>query len=270
MVERIGLLAGHLELPVIWAKEATKKKYSIVCLTISQETEVERLRPFCEKIYSIPLGQLQEVMDTLKEERITEVVMVGMVPKEEIYGTSYDTRLKKLMVQLPDLTTDVLLKALALEFQREGISLREQTSFIQHLLAKKGALTRRHPDAAMLRDMEFGYSMAKGIGALDIGQSVVVKDGTVLAAEAIEGTDRAIQRGGSFVKGAIVAKVSKPNQDMCFDIPIVGPLTLNSMEKMHISGLVLEAGKCLILEYDKFLDEADKKGIVIYAMEGDR
>lgn len=269
MKQKIGLLAGHLELPVIWAREASQRGYRIVCLTISQKTKVEELRPYCERVYSIPLGQLQRIVDTLKEEKIKDVVMVGMLPKEEIYGSSYDKRLKELFLSLPNLTTEVIFGALAKEFQREGLSLLEQTSFIQHLLAKKGVLTKNQPDSAMLRDMEFGYRMAKGIGALDIGQSVVVKDGVVLAAEAIEGTDAAIQRGGSFVFGAVVAKVSKPKQSMRFDIPIVGPMTLKTMKEKEISGLVLEAGKLLILEYDQFLEEANELGIVVYAMEGD-
>lgn len=268
-MKRIGLIAGNLDLPVIWARAAQNEGYKIICTTVTRDARVHRLKEYCERVYTYPKGDIDSLIQTFKEEGITQAVMVGKVPKEMIFRPdSFDERGRSLLSTLSGFSNDQILQAVVKVFQEEGIHIKKQTSFIQSLVPKKGPLTQE-PNEDLLLDMAFGFRMAKALGDLDIGQTVVVKDRTVVAVEALEGTDATIRRGGSLVEDGVVAKMAKPNQDMRFDIPIVGLDTLRAMEESKMQALVLEAGHSAILNKERFLERAREQGRIIYAMEDD-
>jgi DUF1009 family protein len=163
---------------------------------------------------------------------------------------------------------DAMLRGVAEELVSEGITVRESTLYLDSLLAPPGVLTKRNPSTDELRDVEFGWQVAKEIGRLDIGQTVVVRDQAVLAVEAIEGTDEAIRRGGRLCKeGAVVVKICKPHQDLRFDLPAVGAETVRTMKEVNASCLAVEAGKTIVLERDAVIREADQAGIAIVALQ---
>jgi DUF1009 family protein len=194
--------------------------------------------------------------------------MAGKVPKALLYKNKVsvipDMKAIKLLFSLRDRADDTIMNAVVNELEKNGIILRSTTDFTRNLLATAEVMTLRKPSKNELKDIEFGLDIAKGMGLLDIGQTVVVKDMAVMAVEAIEGTDEAIKRGGRLAeKNAIVVKVSKPRQDLRFDVPVVGVDTLHSMKKVAAKVLALEAGKCIIVDKEKFIKEADKEGIVV-------
>lgn len=266
-MDKIGLIAGNGKFPLVFAKMAKKEGATIIAIAIYEETE-KALENLVDKTYWINVGQLKTLFEILKKEDIKKTVMVGQIRHRLLFSNiEMDEELKLLFSQLKDKRTDSILGAIALRLKQLGIRLLDSTTFLKDYLPQKGVLTKEEPSAAQWEDIQFGLGMAKTIAGLDIGQTVVVKDKVVLAVEAIEGTDEAIRRASIYGKGqVVVVKVSKPQQDMRFDIPIVGKNTVEVLCKEKVAVLAIEAEKTLLLDKDFVLEQANKNNIVIVAI----
>ncbi|AZR73949.1 hypothetical protein BBF96_11435 [Anoxybacter fermentans] len=267
-MRRIGLIAGYGMLPVLWARNAQKKGVQVVTIGITPETKEDELKKYSHCYYQISIGELNQIIETLKKEKIENAIMLGKVQKVQLYqGLKMDERLLNLLKNLKEKNDDAILLALVEELANEGIQFLKQTTYMEEFIAREGNLTPElnlSPD--LLNDMQFGFKMAKEIGRLDIGQTVVVKDGAVIAVEAIEGTDRAILRSGELARGAVVAKVSKPRQDFRFDIPTIGLTTMKNLVAVGARGLVVEADRTFFIQQKEVLELANENGIAVVAM----
>ncbi len=262
---RLGLIAGYGELPAAVAGEARAKGYEVIAVGLEPVAD-SSLSLFVDDIRFINVGKLGSVISFFKKSGVTEAVMAGKVPKSLLYKSRIipDLRTIKLFFSLKDKSDDSILLAVAKELKDEGITLLNTTDFTSSLLAPEGLLTRQSPDEGQCKDIAFGWTIAKEIGRLDIGQTVIIKNQAVMAIEAIEGTDEAIKRGGSLAgDGAVVVKVSKPQQDMRFDVPVIGPDTLRSMREVKARVLAIETGRSIILRKEDLIKEAEEAGIVI-------
>ena len=263
----LGIIAGMGRLPVAIATEAKKMGYYVVGIALQPPAD-ESLRPVTDDFHKVRIGSFGGLLSLLKKLSVTEAVMAGKVPKKLLYENKRslipDLKAMKLFFSLKDRADDSIMKAVVKELEKNNITIHKTTTFTKDLLAAEGVLTRHKPSKDDMKDIEFGWAIAKQIGRLDIGQTVVVKNRAVMAVEAIEGTDEAIKRGGALAqKDAVVIKVSKPQQDMRFDVPAVGIDTLRSMKKVEARVLALEASQCIIVDKEKFLIEADKAGIAV-------
>lgn len=267
---RVGLIAGSGQFPLLFAQAARQTGVQVVAVGFEGETDAG-LAAFVDELHMLKLGQLNRLIKAFQKAGVTRVAMAGAINKTKIYSRLRpDWRAIKLIHRLRKKNDDFLLRAVAEELEAEGISIESSTLFLPSLLAPEGILTRRKPNQRELLDIEFGWEMAKGIGRLDIGQCLVVKDQSVLAVEGIDGTDATILRGGRLCKkGAVVIKVCKPNQDLRFDIPAVGLTTIETMEQVHGAVLVFEADKSLIFDRDRMIDAANAAGICIVSRRSD-
>ncbi len=266
-MKTIGLLAGVGRLPVEFARAASGMGFTVIAVGVVPGVDPE-LAGAAKKYHAVSVGELDRIIAILKEEGVGEVTMLGKVTKELMFtgAVRLDERARKLFAGLADNRDDTIMLAFVRELASEGIGVLDQTELIRALLPAPGLIARRAPTAEEDADMEFGMRMAKEIGALDIGQTVVVKNRAVLAVEAIEGTDACIRRGGQLGGGgAIVAKVAKPGQDVRFDVPTVGPDTIRAMIESEAVALVIEAGKTLLVDRDKVVALADENNIAIVA-----
>lgn len=265
---RIGLIAGEGMLPVIWAEAAEKRGIQVVTVGITPATEDDLLRRYSARYHAIGVGELDRIITALKDEGISEAVMMGKVQKVQMFqGMKMDGRLLKVLASLQARNDDAILLALVKELASEGISFLEQTVYMDEFVAREGNLIPEiEVSPELLADMQYGFKMAKEIGRLDIGQTVVVKGTAVIAVEAIEGTDQTILRSGALTKGAVVAKVSKPAQDFRFDIPTVGLTTMQNLVQVGARGLVVEADKTFFIQQAEVLQLARENGIAVIAM----
>ena len=265
--KKLAIIAGMGGLPKTVASEAKKMGYRVVGIALQPPSD-ESLRPFVDDFHKINLGRFGGLISLLKKLSITNAVMAGKIPKDLLYKNKTrvipDMKAVKLLFSLKNRADDTIMNAVVDELENNGITLRSTTDFTRNLLAPAEVMTRKKPSKDELKDIEFGWGIAKEMGRLDIGQTVVVKELAVMAVEAIEGTDEAIKRGGRLAeKNAVVIKVSKPRQDLRFDVPVVGIDTLYSMKNVEAKVLALEAGKCIIVDKEKFIKEADNEGIVV-------
>jgi DUF1009 family protein len=269
-MKKIGLIAGRGELPIAIANEARALGYVVIAIALEPLAD-KSLSSYVDEIEWVNVGKLGKILDSLKKHALEEAVMAGKVSKTLLYKSKItpDLRAMKLLFSLKDRSDDSVLLAITKELEKEGIRLVDITRFGSGLVTPDGILTEQRPTENEMRDIEFGWKIAKQMGRLDIGQTVVVKDRAVIAVEAIEGTDDAIKRGGKLAgKGAVVVKVSKPNQDMRFDVPVVGWDTLRSMREVNARVLAVESGKSIILNRNKVIKESGKAGIVIIGYSG--
>lgn len=267
-MEKIGLLAGVGRLPVEFARAARGMGFGVIAVAVVPEVD-EELQQVADKTVQLNIGELDRVIRVLKEEGVSQVTMLGKVTKELLFSGSVrlDDRLQRMFAALPDNRDDTIMLGFVRELASEGIGVFDQTAFIRSLMPVPAILTKREPSAAERADMEFGFNMAKAIGGLDIGQTVVVKNLAVMAVEAIEGTDACILRGGRLsCGGATVVKAAKPDQDLRFDVPAVGVNTIRAMCEAQAQALAIEAGKTLLVDRDKVIKIADECGITIVAM----
>jgi DUF1009 family protein len=267
-MNKIGLLAGNGAFPIIFAKAAKQKGMHVIAVAHEGETLPE-LAQWVDGIFWIKVGQVGKLISILKEQGIKDVMMVGGIKKTRLFGGALpDLRGITLFAKMIHKKDDSILRAFADELESEGIVVRESTLYLDSILAPAGVLTKRKPTKDEQKDIEFGWQMAKEIGKLDIGQTVLVKDQAVLAVEAIEGTDEAIRRGGLLCgQGAVVVKVCKPQQDLRFDLPAIGTQTIKTMAQVKASCLAVEAGKTIIIDRETVVHEADRAGITIVARE---
>jgi len=269
--EKLGLIAGMGGLPLALAAEARKMGHYIVAIALQPPAD-DSLKPLSDEFHKISVGRFGGLLSLLKKKSITNVVMAGKVPKALLYQNKAsiipDLKAVKLLFSLKNQSDDTIMSAVVRELENKGITVHKTTDFTKDLLVPEGVMTSNKPSKKELQDIEFGWGVAKNIGGLDIGQTVVIKNLAVMAVEAIEGTDKAISRGGKLAgNDAVVIKVSKPQQDMRFDVPVAGIETLRTMKKVSARVLALEADKCIIVDREKFTKEADKSGIVVVGVK---
>ncbi len=268
MGSKIGIIAGGGQFPLLFAEAARKEGRVIAIVGHKGETHPE-LERIADSFCWVKLGQLGKIIKFFKKEGVEETVFLGTITKTKIFRDILpDWKGLTLWNKIDIKQDDAILRALAGELEREGIKVLESTIYLQDMLFPKGILTKKKPSTDQLADIRFGWSMCRAIGRLDIGQCVVVRDQTVLAVEAIEGTDAAIKRGGSLGKEkAVVVKVRKPNQDFRFDLPAIGLTTLESMLEARASVLAVEAGQSLLFDREQMVHQANKAGLVIVGIE---
>lgn len=262
--ERIGLIAGNGRFPIIFAENARQLGYAVSAVAHIGETEPE-LEKHVEKIHWIKIGQLNKLIKAFKEDGVRQAVMLGGIKKTHVFTTVRpDLRMLAIASRLRELKDDAMLREFAAELEGEGIRIRESTFGLNGILVEEGALTRRHPSKKEWNDIRYGWDVAREIGRLDIGQCVVVKDRVIVAVEAVEGTDQAIRRGGELAgEGAVVVKRCKPQQDLRFDLPAIGPVTIDTMKSVKATVLAVEAGKSVLLDRQEMLSQAERAGIAV-------
>ena len=262
--ERLGLIAGNGRFPIIFADNARKLGYQVSAVAHEGETDPE-LAKHVDRIHWIKIGQLNKLITAFKDDQVHQAVMLGGIKKTHVFTTVRpDFRTLALAARLALWKDDDILRELAKELENEGITICESTFGLEGILADEGPLTVRVPSEKEWEDIRYGWEVAQHIGRLDIGQCVVVKDRVVVAVEAVEGTDEAIKRGGQLAKdGAVVVKRCKPQQDLRFDLPAVGPRTIEIMASVNASVLAVEAGRTIILDRDLTLKMAQSARIAV-------
>ena len=268
--ERIGLIAGNGRFPLIFAENARRLGYSVSAVAHIGETLPE-LEQHVDRIHWVKIGQLNKLIDALKADGVKQAVMLGGISKTHVFTTVRpDLRALAVASRLRRLKDDDILREFATELEREGIQVRESTFGLQGVLVEEGALTRRAPTKKQWEDIRYGWEVVAATGRLDIGQCLVVKDGVVVAVEAVEGTDETIRRGGTLAgPGAVVIKRSKPQQDRRFDLPAVGPATIETMASVKAAVLAVEAGASILLDRDEMLRRAEEAGISVVGVYED-
>ncbi|MEN8260395.1 MAG: UDP-2,3-diacylglucosamine diphosphatase LpxI [Pseudomonadota bacterium] len=263
---KIGLIAGSGQFPLIFSKAAREKGYSIYAIAYMNETD-PRIEDHVDAVEWMYLGQLKRLIRFFKKSDVTEAVMMGAIRKTRIFtDVKPDMKAVSIITKMRHTHDDNLLSTFARVLEEEGIYIKASTFLVPDLLAHEGCWTRRKPSRSEKADIDLGWRLAKEIGRLDIGQCIVVGGGSVLAVEAIDGTDATIIRGGKLGNGnAIVVKVCKPDQDTRFDIPAVGLQTIETMHESGARALVVEAGKAIVFNREEMIDLADRYDIAIVA-----
>lgn len=276
--ERIGLLAGSGRFPITFAEEAQRQGYSVFCLGVTGMAPDE-LGEICDVFVTAPLSRVGKAIRLFRRAGVRRAVMAGKIEKTVLF---HPYRWVKM---LPDWRTlhmlfkyaakdkkdDTLLLAVIREFERDGIRFDSALDFCPELLVKHGFLTNRKPSPHQWKDIRFGWELAKEMGRLDVGQTVIVSDTAVIAVEAIEGTDEAIRRAGTLCKrgGFTVVKVAKPQQDMRFDVPTIGMQTIQTMHEAGGRVLAIESGMTIILDEEEVVQLADRLGIAIVSLNAE-
>jgi UDP-2,3-diacylglucosamine hydrolase len=267
MSEKIGLIAGKNKFPLIFARSVQNQGFEVVAAAHRGETDpvLEQLVSSLQWVY---VGQLGKIIRFFQKAGVSRAVMAGGITKGRLFThLRPDLRALKIISKVKHAGDDGILRTVAAELENEGITIVSPTLFLTELLAPTGVLSRRQPTAEEMRDIQFGTTIAKEIGKLDIGQCVVVRRQAVLAVEAIDGTDATIRRGGLLAgEKAVVIKVSKPDQDLRFDVPAVGLETIGIMQEVKASALALEAGKTLMFDLKEMLHLADQAKISIIGL----
>jgi UDP-2,3-diacylglucosamine hydrolase len=260
----IGLIAGNGNFPLLIARAARKEGKKVVAVAHVGETR-EELESLVDKIHWIRLGEFGKLIRTFKKEGVTEVLMAGGVDKKKMFSNIHpDFKGLLVMAKMGHRRDDFILRTVATELEKDGLKVHPSTAFLPSLLAPAGVLTKRAPTRAEQRDIDFGWNLAKELGKLDIGQCLVVRNGAVVAVEAIEGTDETIRRGGQLAREkAVVIKICKPFQDLRFDLPAVGEQTIRTMQEVKAGVLAIEAQKTLIFDREATVELADQYKIAI-------
>ncbi|MBI2167138.1 MAG: UDP-2,3-diacylglucosamine diphosphatase LpxI [Candidatus Omnitrophica bacterium] len=264
-MKTLGLIAGKGRFPFLVAEEARQGGYRVVCCGIAGESD-PGLTQVTDAYREIKLGQLGRLRDFFKAEGVREALMAGKIEKVQIFqgNVQPDLEMAKVLLKTRDFRDDALLGGIADYLASEGIELQDSTRFLKEAMPGPGVLGKKTPSKEAEEDMEFGWKIAKALGSLDIGQTVVVKNKAVLALEAIEGTDETIKRGGLLGRGGVtVVKTAKPRQDMRFDVPAVGLGTLGCLIEARAKALAFEAGKTIFIDLREFVKRADQVGIAL-------
>jgi UDP-2,3-diacylglucosamine hydrolase len=273
--EPIGLLAGSGRFPILFAEAARRQGLPVACVGIKYEVPDE-LRGLCDSFHKVGIGKLGRMIRTFRRLGVKQIVMAGKVTKNVMYTPWRVVQLcpDLRMIQWwyrgkrADNRDDSLLLSIIAEFERDGMTFASALDFCPELLVKNGLLTRRAPTPAEQNDVEFGWTLAKEMGRLDVGQSVAVKEKAALAVEAIEGTDRCIERAGLLCRagGWVLVKVAKPQQDMRFDVPTIGVTTIENLHRARARVLAIEAGRTILLDQPEVVALADRYGLSIVAL----
>src|SRR5450432_3786830 len=275
--ERIGLIAGNGSFPLLVLDAARAQGFDVIVAAIKEEAAPEIEQHGATAVHWLSLGELSRLIETFQREGVHRAIMAGQVKHKQIFSSIRpDWKLAKLLLSLGTRNTDSLLGAVAQSLAEEGITLENSTSFLEPLLARAGVLTKRQPTPQEKKNIEYGRTVARQLAQYDIGQTVVVAESACVAVEAMEGTDAAIARAGEIMRSLggeastlgrslTVVKIAKPNQDMRFDVPVVGVKTIEVMRQAGATCLALDAGKSLLLEGDAIFAAADSSGIAIVA-----
>jgi UDP-2,3-diacylglucosamine hydrolase len=274
---KLGLIAGNGSFPLLLLDAARARGAEVVVAAIREETSPDIEQHGAAAVYWLSLGELSKLIETFKREGVQRAIMAGQVKHKQIFSSiKPDWRLAKLLLSLRTRNTDALIGAIARVLADEGITLENSTTFLAPLLARSGVLSRRAPSEPEQSDVAYGRDAARHLAQYDIGQTVVVAERSCVAVEAMEGTDATIERAGRIMaaldgeastlrRHLTVVKVSKPEQDMRFDVPVVGLKTIEVMRAAGATCLALDAGRCLMLEGDAVIHAADDGGIAIVA-----
>jgi len=263
-----GLIAGNGRFPFLVLEGARSQGIEMAVIALKEEASPD-LEKTAKRLHWVSLGELSKTIDLMHQEGVTQAVMAGQVKHNKIFSAIRpDWKLAKLLFSLPRKNTDALIGAVARVLEDEGIRLVDSTHFLKPLVPEAGVLTRRAPDEREEADIAYGLGVARHIAGLDIGQTVVISDRACVAVEAMEGTDEVIARAARIVAGKplVVVKVSKPGQDMRFDVPVVGLPTIQQMQSSGATGLAVDAGKTLLFDREKLIELADAAGITIRAV----
>ncbi|MDR2337737.1 MAG: UDP-2,3-diacylglucosamine diphosphatase LpxI [Deltaproteobacteria bacterium] len=266
--DTIGIIAGSRELPISFAKTASELGLSVCAVCFEGETS-KQIENFTKQVCWIKLGQLGKIINFFKKHGVANAVFIGGISRVKSFkDVSLDMRGALFMAKLRSTKDDVILRGLADELANEDIEVLDSTVFAKEHLVPSGVLTKTKPSKEQLRDIEVGREAIRALSEQHIGQLVVIKDGVVTAVEAVEGSDEAIRRGGKLGhSGTVVVKCAKVNQDMRFDVPVIGINTIRAMLEVSASVLALEAGRCLVMDKDKLLALANENGLVIIGCE---
>ncbi len=276
-MQRIGLIAGNGKFPFLVLDAARAAGYEVVVIAIKEETSPEIETRGAASTHWLSLGELSKLIETFQREGVRRAIMAGQVKHKQIFSAIRpDWRLAKLLLSLTTRNTDSLLGAIAKVLAEEGIKLENSTWLLEPLLAKAGVLTHRAPTEQERKNVEYGRAVARQLAEYDIGQTVVIAESACVAVEAMEGTDATIERAGHVMnslrgdastlsRDLTVVKIAKPNQDMRFDVPVIGLKTIEVMQAAGATCLALDAGKCLLLDGDKIIDVANEAEIAIVA-----
>ncbi len=266
---RIGLIAGNGRFPILWAKSARERGVEVVCFAIKRNT-IPSVSRFVDKIYWFKVNQFSDLLEAISKEKLKQMVMAGQINPFVLFDPRIllDVEIKELLFRLKDRRADTVFTAIIHRIEKEGVEFIPSTSFMDNYIPRIGTLTDFGPEEDEWQDVYFGRDIAKHMGDLDIGQTVVVKDRTVLAVEAFEGTNRCIMRAGFLCPGAVVVKMSKPHQDLRFDVPVVGMRTVQAMALARVNILAVESGRTIILDRDRFIRVCNRLGIKVVAVQG--
>ena len=260
---RLGMIAGAGDVPLLIARQARREERPLPTIALSPQIAAD-LAPHCPILFQHGPGQLSKIIRTLRHHDVRQVVMVGKVEKRFLFQTPrLDLRALRRLGQLPDYRDVTMMAAVADEFAREGLQVVEQTRLLGHLLTPEGVLGRHRPDSRAWEDIGYGFAQAKQLASMDIGQTVVVRRRTILAVEALEGTDTTIRRGCQYGRGAVVVKVNRRQHDMRFDVPAVGPPTLAAAVDGRASVLAVEAGTTVMLHRRELVATADANRLAL-------
>ncbi len=268
MLEQVqGLIAGDGLLPVKMAQYAKDNGFDVVAVSLSSDN-YKQLKKYCSKVYSCSPGEVSKIEKILKDEEIKQLTFLGKVHKGLlIKRPKFDSKALELLKNAKKLNDDEVMLGLVAELEKIGITVLDQTIFIKNLMIPAGVLGKLNPTPEQMEDLNYGFALAKEMGKLDVGQSVIIKNKMIMAVEAIEGTDKCIIRGAKLAKkGSSVIKVSKPSQDKRFDIPTIGLKTLKIMKKYKANLLTVEANETIIVDQEKVIKFADKNNIVVMAV----
>ncbi len=263
-----GLIAGNGRFPFLVLEGARSQGIDMAVIALKEEAS-EQLASLAKRLHWVSLGELSKAIELMHQEGVTRAVMAGQVKHNKIFSSIRpDWKLAKLLFSLKRKNTDALIGAVARVLEDEGIHLVDSTHFLKPLLPEPGVLTKRAPDERETADIEYGLGVARQIAAMDIGQTVVISDRACVAVEAMEGTDETIARAARIAgdKPLVVVKVSKPRQDMRFDVPVIGLPTIEHMKSARATALALDAGRTLLFDRAKLIEQADAAGIAIQAV----
>lgn len=279
--DKLGLIAGNGSFPLLLLDAALARGTEVIVAAIKEETSPEIEQRGAKAVHWMSLGELSKLIDTFKREGVTRAIMAGQVKHKQIFSSIRpDWKLAKVLMSLGTRNTDSLLGAVAKVLAEEGITLLDSTAYLEPLLAKAGVLTKRAPTDDERANIAYGRSVGRHLAQYDIGQTVVIAATACVAVESMEGTDATILRAGELMRGVgednvaeastlsralTVVKVAKPNQDMRFDVPIVGVKTIATMKQAGATCLALDAGKCLLLDGTPIITAADAAGITLVA-----
>lgn len=279
MKPRLGLIAGSGKLPLLALDAARSRGYDVLVAAIKEETFPEIETRGASAVHWMSLGELSKLIGTFQREGVREAVMVGQVKHKQIFSSIRpDWKLAKLLPTLPVRNTDSQIGGVAKFLEREGITLLNSTTLLEPLLARAGVLTRRSPTAQEQTNITYGWAVARHLARIDVGQTVVIADAACVAVEAMEGTDATILRAGALMKSLCgestvpshsltVVKVAKINQEMRFEMPIIGLQTIETMHKANATCLALNAGRCLVLDGEAVIKAADEADITVVVDE---
>lgn len=279
--KKLGLIAGNGKFPFLVLDAARAQGFEVVVAAIKEEAFPEIESHGADSVHWLSLGELSKLIETFQREGVRRAVMAGQVKHKQIFSAIRpDWRLAKLLLSLTTRNTDSLLGAVAKVLAEEGITLENSTWLLEPLLVKSGVLARRAPSDQERKNIDYGRTVARQLAQHDIGQTVVIAESVCVAVEAMEGTDATIERAGEIMgsmhgdastlsRALTVVKIAKPNQDMRFDVPVIGTKTIDVMQAAGATCLAVDAGKCLLLDGDKILEAANAAGIAIVADAGD-